>query len=254
MTEARTESPSDRSSRENNFLLIVDSDVQSLFNTSTLLQRFEYQTYTARTGGEALAVAAVKVPSLVITSLGLTDMDGVDLMRIFKKDPRTADVPFITLVSQDDQVEETRGFLHGAVDCLTQPVSAELLFRAVQAVVEKTPRMNMRIRTIQPVKVNNMPLDDSEGAYTLDLSEHGMFLRTWSPATLNTRLSLQIDLNGRIVPLEAAVLYSDRTGKGQYHEPGMGLGFVRIEPKDQECIRQFIMHEVMRGITPGAAL
>ena len=81
-----------------------------------------------------------------------------------------------------------------------------------------------------------------------------MFLRTWSPAALNTRLSLQIDLNGRIVPLEAAVLYSDRTGMGQDHEPGMGLGFVRIEPKDQECIRQFIMHEVMRGITPGAAL
>jgi CheY-like chemotaxis protein len=254
MTKARTGSASDRSSRGSHFLLIVDSDVQSLFTTSTLLQRFEYQTYTASTGGEALAVAAVKVPSLVITSLDLSDMDGVELMQHLKNDPRTADVPFITLVKQGDLVEETRGFLHGAVDCLTLPVSAELLFRAVQAVAEKTPRMNMRIRTMQPVKVGNMPIDDAEGAYTLDLSEHGMFLRTWSPAALNTRLLLQIDLNGRIVPLEAAVIYCDRTGRGQYHEPGMGLGFVRIEPKDRECIRQFIMHEVMRGIAPGADL
>jgi DNA-binding response OmpR family regulator len=254
MTKMRTDSATDRSGRGSHFLLIVDSDARSLFRTSTFLQRFEYQTYTAQTGAEALAVASVKVPSLVITSLDLTDMDGAELMRNFKKDSRIADVPFITLVRQGDLAEETRGFLHGAVDCLSQPVSAELLYRAVQAIIEKTPRMNMRIRTIQPVKVSNMPIDDPEGAYTLDLSEHGMFLRTWTPAALNTRLSLQIDLNGRLVPLEAAVLYSDRTGKGHYHEPGMGLGFVQIDKKDRECIRQFIMHEIERGISPGTVL
>jgi DNA-binding response OmpR family regulator len=254
MTTARANSASDRSGRESSFVLVVDSDLQSLFTTSTLLQRFAYQTHTASTGGEALAIAAVKAPSLVISSLDLTDMEGVELMQKLKKSPATADVPVITLVKQGDPVEGKRGLLYGAVDCLMQPVSAELLFRAVQAVVEKTPRRNMRIKTMQPVKVDNLPLNDTEGAYTLDLSEHGMFLRTGTPAALNTRLSLQIDLNGRIVPLEAAVIYSDRTGRGQYREPGMGLGFVRIEPKDRECIRQFIMHEVMRGIAPRVAL
>lgn len=253
MTEPRTDSASEQSGQRSHFLLVADSDVQSLHSTSTLLQRFEYQTYAAKTGAEALAVAAVKAPSLVITSLDLKDMDGFELMQNLKRDPRTAEVPFITLVRQGDPVEETRSFLHGASDCLPQPVPAELLYRAVQTVLEKTPRMNMRIRTIQPVTVNNMAVNDLEGAYTLDLSEHGMFLRTWSPVDLNTRLSLQIDLNGRIVTVEAAVIYSDRTGKGQYHEPGMGLGFVRIEPKDQESIRQFIRNEVTRGIALGNA-
>jgi len=253
MAEYRTDTAADLTDRKSHFMLVVDSDARNLFYTSTLLHRFNYQTYTAKTAGEALAVAAVKVPSLVITSLGLSDMSGIELMQQFRKNPRTADVPFIVLTREEDLIEERSCVSAGAADCLSQPVSAELLYRAIQSAVEIKPRMNIRIRTIQPVKVNNMPLDDLEGAYTLDLSERGMFLRTKSPAALNTRLSLHIDLNGQMVPVEAAVLYSDRIGKGPYQEPGMGLGFVRIEPQDQEFIRQFIRNEVMRGITSGNA-
>jgi hypothetical protein len=48
-------------------------------------------------------------------------------------------------------------------------------------------------------------------------------------------------------------LYQYQAGSGPYLEPGMGVGFVQIAPKDQEHIRKFIMHEVMRGIAIGNA-
>ncbi len=111
----------------------------------------------------------------------------------------------------------------------------------------------MRIRTVQPVKVNTMPDDGLYGAYTLDLSERGMFLRTVNPVPVHTRLSLQLNMDGRIIELEATVLYGCQAGGGPYCEPGLGLQVVRIAPKDQQFIRQFIRNEVTRGIAPGNA-
>lgn len=253
MSEQRTDGASDPLDRKSRFLLVVDSDTNNLFYTSMLLKRFDYQTYTAKTAQEAFEMAKVAVPSLIITALGLKDMHGLELMQHLKENPITADIPLIALRRQSEPIKDVRRARVWAVDCLDQPVSAELLYRVVQTAVETRPRFHIRIRTLQPVKVNGVLLDDFEGVCTTDLSERGMFLRTRSPAPVNTRLSIQIYLYGQIIVVEAAVIYSDGIGIGPYREPGMGLQFVRIAPRDHEFIRRFIRNEVMRDITPGNA-
>lgn len=247
MAEQRT-TPSDAADRKSHFLLVVDSSLENLKYTATLLRRFGYQTYTAARGLDALEIASVKIPSLIITALSLQDMDGLELIKKIRTNQRTANVRFLALTKQGEPAQEARCFEAGAIDCIASPPSAEELFRVIQAVVETTPRMNMRIRTMQPIKVTNIPLDDREGVYTLDLSERGMFVRVVEPAPLNTRLSVQIDIHGQKIPLEAAVLYRYQGDRGPYQEPGMGLGFVQIAPQDQEYIRKFIMSEVTRGL------
>lgn len=245
--------PPDASDRKNHFVLVVDSSLENIKYTATLLRRFGYQTYTATRAMDALEITSVKVPSLIITAMGLSDMDGLEIVKQIRRDPCTAGVRFIALTRQGDMVQEARCYEAGALDCLPAPVAAEQLYRIVQTVIEATPRMNMRIRTMLPIKVTNVPLDDREGAYTLDLSERGMFVRIAEPAPLNMRLSVRIDLRGQTIPVEAAVLYRYQGDRGPYHEPGMGLGFVQIAAKDQECIRKFITSEVTRGIAPGNA-
>jgi len=253
MEEHRTKTGSDISNRKSCFLLVVDSDTDSLLYTTMLLKRFDYKMFMAKTAREALQMAMVVVPSLFIIDLVLKDMNGLDLIRDLRRNPNIADVPFIVLRRPGDLDEEMNSAELGAVDCLDQPVSAEQLFRAVQAAIEKTPRTNIRIRTSLHVKVHNMPFYELEGACTSELSERGMFLRTRSPAAVDTRLSLQMDVNGRIIEAEAVVIYSDLTGGTSHQEPGMGLEFVRIAEKDREIIRQFITDEIMRDITAGNA-
>jgi len=250
MAEQRANTVSNTAHRKIRYLLVVDSDTNNLYYISMLLQRLDYQICAVKTAAETLEMVMVAVPSLIIVDLHLEDMHGLELLRQIKHNPGTADIPFITLRRQGDLVGEKQSFELGAVDCLCQPVSAEQLFRAIQAVIEATPRTNIRIRTRLLVTVNNMPLDQFKGASISELSERGMFLRTRSPAAVNTRLSLRIGLNDQLIAAEAVVLYSDQTGKGPNREPGMGLEFVRIESKDQELIRQFVRNEVTRGITP----
>ena len=249
----QSKTPPDASDRKNRFVLVVDSSLENLKYTATLLRRFGYQTYTATRAMDALEITSVKVPSLIITALNLKDMDGLELVKQIKRDPRTAGVRFIALTRQGDMVQEARCYEAGELDCIPAPVAAEQLYRIVQTVIETPPRMNMRIRTMLPIKVTNVPLDDREGAYTLELSERGMFVRIAEPAPLNMRLSVQIDLRGQTIPVEAAVLYRHQDDRGPYREPGMGLGFVQIAAKDQENIRKFIVSEVTRGLAPANA-
>jgi CheY-like chemotaxis protein len=248
---ARTTAFSNAPDRRSRFLLVVDSDADSLSYTSMLLHRFNYQIFKAATAEEALQMATVAVPALIITALALKGMSGIELMQQLKDYPVTAPIPVIFVSSQDDEIVKRRCFELGAVDCLFHPVSPELLYRAVQVASEKIPRTSMRIKTTRPVKVTNMPIEGFEGAYTLELSERGLFLRTTQTAVRDMRLFIQLDLNGQLIITEAVVVYNCSARQGPYNEPGMGLQFVQIDPKDQERIRAFIMNEVMRDITPG---
>ncbi len=240
--------PTGSPERRSRFLLAVDSDANDLFYLSLLLQRFEYNITTAATATEAIKLASIAVPSLIITALALSDMSGLEFLRRLRQDPRMANVP--VLVKLPDRKPENERLCRqaGAAECIYPPVQAEDLYRAVQQAIETTPRRNIRINTLMPISVNGKPLDCVEGECASVLSEHGMYVRTLQPAAVNARLSVQLLVKKQPILVEAVVLYSHRFGEGPFKEPGMGLKFVKITPQDQELIKQFIREEVMKGM------
>ena len=237
-----------RDERRPRFILVVDSNAQGLSSTSLLLQRFNYQVFKAASGREALDTAATALPFLIIMSLHLPDMHGFDLMQQFKEGVKTAGIPLIALSSHNDLRVKRHCFDRGAVDCLSLPVAADLLYRTVQLAGEKTPRATMRIRTDSLVKVTAASIEGLQNAPAVELSERGLFLKTTMPPLRDMRLSLQLNVDGRIIPTEASVLYNRTASSGTHQEQGVGLRFVSIAPNDQEHIRRFIRNEVMRDI------
>lgn len=235
--------------RKSRFLMVVDGDAGHLSYLSLLLERFNYQFFTAATAGEALESTTIAVPCLIILDLHLSDMHGFDLIERLKLNPKTAHVPLIAHDKLRDPDMKQRCLELGAVGCLDRPIDPEALYQAVQVAVERNPRTSMRIRTVHSVKVNDVVFGGADGACTLDLSDCGMYLRSANPVPVNTGLRLRIGLNNTVIETEAVVLYTCTAGEGPYHEPGMGLKFVGISQKDQQFIRQFIKDEVMRNIT-----
>ncbi len=235
--------------RRSRFLLVVDSDANSLFYISMLLQRFEYKISTATTAAEAMKTIGVAVPSMIIAAQTLSDMRGLEFFTRLRQAPRTAAVPFL-IVLADRSPETERQCRQAGASSINGPIQAEELYRTVQAAIEQTPRKNIRISGIIPVTVNGKPLDCAEGECASVISEHGMYVRTLKPYPVGSRLSVQIVLKGRSVTVQADVLYSHRFGEGPFKEPGMGLKFVQIARQDQDFIRQLIREEIMKGI-PG---
>ena len=232
----------------NRSILIVDSKTQELFSTSLLLQRFEYQVWSANTAGQALEMVSVAIPSLVIADLILPGMSGMDLFHLLRQDSRTASLPVVFLLPAGDRAAEKRCREEGATGWISRPIQTEDLYRTVQMATEPNPRKNIRIQTRMAVSVNNEPLKCIEGQCASILSEHGMYVQIPKPYQKNEHLSVQIKINNRTVSAEATVLYRHAYGEGPFKEPGMGLKFISIAPKDQDFIRQFIREEVTRDV------
>jgi len=250
MAEQRQYDAYNRGNRKTRFLLVVDSDTNNLFYLSMILQRMDYQISTAVDIEEAMAIANIIAPSLIITAVDLKGKSGLELIQQCKRNRSIAGVPIIAILKQDNLQGEQCCRELGATECLAQPISAEKLFRAVQTAIETTPRGNIRIKTLLSVKVNGVPINGFSDLSAVELSERGMFLYTTKTAPVDTRIAIQIALNQRLIQAEAIVIYNTRTVGDSYLESGMGLEFTRIATEDRECIRQYIREELTQGIEP----
>jgi CheY-like chemotaxis protein len=230
------------------FLLVVDSDVKELFYTATLLQRFQYNIWTAQSAEEALEMAAVAVPALIVTAQFLDDLSGLELIQQLRRIDRVRTIPIVVLTHKTDPANEQDCLFAGALTCLSMPVQAEDLYRVVQVAIEPMPRMNLRINTSLSVTVNDRTVECAEGECASVLSEHGLYVRTLDPHPLNTKLPVQIHLAGRTIAADTVVIYSHQAGDDPLDEPGMGLQFTQISREDQKRIRLFIRDEITRDI------
>jgi CheY-like chemotaxis protein len=248
MATPRTSAAS-RAAGRPRFLLVIDSNIKTLVYTSTLLQRFQYNIWSAESGAEALEMAGVAIPSLILVAQDLDDMTGLEFIQELKQNEAVRTIPLILLTRESDPAVERACLAAGALTCLPMPAKAEDLYRVVQVATEPMPRMNIRINTKLSVTVDDQTVECSEGECASVLSEHGVYIRTLDPRPLNTKLPVRIHLDGGGITADAVVIYSHQGGDAPRDEPGMGLQFVRISSQDQERIRRFIMDEVTRDIT-----
>jgi CheY-like chemotaxis protein/Tfp pilus assembly protein PilZ len=251
MADPTNSSDSGTTTRSTSFVLVVDSDPQSLVSLSRILQRLDYHVCMANTAEEALYMVKIAVPYLVITDMSLSGMNGFELIQYLKQEPAAAGVPVIVKTGQLTPELEQMCRQAGAEACVQRPVEIEDLYRKVQAAIEPKPRSHIRISTLLPVFVNKRPLDLGEGECASMLSAHGMYIRTQNPYPVKMRIMVQVTLPSKTVSAEAKVVYCHALGQGPHGTPGMGLYFVEITPEDQEVIRKYINAQVVKGIDPG---
>jgi len=111
-------------------LLIVDNDVHVRKLLEVLLRGQGYQTLTAGSGKEALAMVMQHAPDLILLDIQMPDMDGYAVARHFKGNSATANIPIIMLSAQSDQKARIAGLEAGVEDFLGKRiVSTELWLR-----------------------------------------------------------------------------------------------------------------------------
>lgn len=119
-------------------ILIVDDedDLRELLDIN--LRREGFQTMTAATAAEALALARGTRPALVVLDLMLPDMTGTEVCRRLRADPNTASVPVIMLTAKGEEIDRVVGFEVGADDYVVKAAFSvrEFLLR-VRAVLRR---------------------------------------------------------------------------------------------------------------------
>ncbi|HEY6896524.1 MAG TPA: two-component system response regulator [Rhodocyclaceae bacterium] len=113
-------------------LLVVDDTPDNLALMSGLLKD-DYKVKVASSGEKALKVAASETPpDLILLDIVMPGLDGYEVCRQLKADPRTRDIPVIFLTARTQEEDEKRGLEMGAVDYITKPISPPIVLARVQ--------------------------------------------------------------------------------------------------------------------------
>lgn len=111
-------------------ILVVDDEPEAVELVEFNLKQAGYEVATAADGAEALKKTRALLPSLVVLDLMLPEMDGLEVCKMLRRDPATADVPIIMLTAKAAEIDRVLGLELGADDYLTKPFSPrELVLR-----------------------------------------------------------------------------------------------------------------------------
>lgn len=78
-------------------ILIVDDDEYIHRLVAATVRRLRAETLSAWSAAEALAIARLRPPDLVLLDLALPDLDGTRLLAILKELPMTREVPVVVV-------------------------------------------------------------------------------------------------------------------------------------------------------------
>jgi two-component system cell cycle response regulator len=116
-------------------VLVVDDIPTNALLLQAKLKAERFDAVTALSGQECLAKMAESVPDIVLLDVMMPGMDGFEVCRRIKSDPRTAHVPVIMVTALDQISDRVTGLESGADDFLSKPVEDTELFARVRSLV-----------------------------------------------------------------------------------------------------------------------
>jgi two-component system alkaline phosphatase synthesis response regulator PhoP len=121
-------------------VLVIDDNptIVELIKYAVNLQG-SYEVVVAFDGVQGLERVYTEQPDCVIVDVKMPRMDGYQLVRSLRGDPRTVDIPLIILSAMTRDEDQMVGFLSGVDEYLTKPFKPAGLHAAMERVMHLTP-------------------------------------------------------------------------------------------------------------------
>lgn len=108
--------------------VLVVEDEESLLKLETILLTVKgFEVVGAVTGQMAIDKIGIEPFDLVLLDIMLPDIDGFEVCRQIRKDPRTSTVPIIMLTGKKSQEDHDKGVLSGANSYLVKPFKSAMI-------------------------------------------------------------------------------------------------------------------------------
>jgi two-component system cell cycle response regulator len=137
-------------------VLVVDDVDANVKLLEARLTAEYFEVRTARSGPEALHICSRERADVVLLDVMMPGMDGFDVCRRLKAEPRTQHIPVIMVTALDQPSDRVKGLEAGADDFLTKPVDDIALITRVKSLARLkmlTDEMLMRATTEEQMGV-----------------------------------------------------------------------------------------------------
>jgi len=115
-------------------VLIVEDSPDTLLLLSTLFRREGATVTTAGSAAEALQSAVTKRPNLIVSDIGMPEVDGYELLEQLRLQPGLADVPAIAISGYASEEDRERALAVGYLALVPKPVDIDTLFTLIQEI------------------------------------------------------------------------------------------------------------------------
>jgi CheY-like chemotaxis protein len=120
-------------------VLVVEDDPETRHFYMGVLAASGFDTLEAHNGFQAFAKAIETLPNLVLTDIAVPGLDGIELCRKLRADPRTRAVRVLAVTGYDDRQYPDRVIEAGADHVLLKPVDGAVLVSEVRRLVTREP-------------------------------------------------------------------------------------------------------------------
>ncbi|GBD48177.1 PleD family two-component system response regulator [Methylopila sp. Yamaguchi] len=114
-------------------ILVVDDVPANLKLLEARLAAEYFEVMTATNGTEALEICARAQCDVVLLDVVMPGLDGFEVCRRLKADPKTHHIPVIMVTALDQPADRVRGLEAGADDFLTKPVADVALLARIRS-------------------------------------------------------------------------------------------------------------------------
>jgi CheY-like chemotaxis protein/MinD-like ATPase involved in chromosome partitioning or flagellar assembly len=124
-------------------VLLIDDEQFYFKLLQKSLREAEYKLEYAKSGSEGLAKIPSFEPELLIVDLKLPELDGFEILKRLRRDPKFSYIPVIVITSQDELSEKLKAFELGADDYLVKPFQPEELVARMGILARRGRAMQM---------------------------------------------------------------------------------------------------------------
>ena len=167
-------------------VLVVDDVLPNIKLLEARLTAEYFDVLTATNGPEALAICAQGNCDIVLLDVMMPGMDGFEVCRRIKADPKTAHLPVVMVTALDQPADRVRGLEAGADDFLTKPVDEIALLARVRSLT----RLKMAIDELrQRAQTSiNLGVNDATTMAAADRGDNGRVLLVDDRASSSDRI------------------------------------------------------------------
>ncbi|NDJ15806.1 response regulator transcription factor [Myxacorys almedinensis] len=122
-------------------LLLIDDDPNLILLVKDYLEFRGYEVVTAENGREALEVLEGETPDMIICDVMMPEMDGYELVRTIRQDPKTSWIPVLFLSAKGQSQDRVKGLNIGADVYMVKPFEPEELVAQVESSLKQASRL-----------------------------------------------------------------------------------------------------------------
>lgn len=127
-------------------ILVIEDTADIRNSILDLLEAEDFEAMGAENGREGVRLARSHDFDLIICDVMMPELDGYGVLEELRKDPATANIPFIFLTAKGERTDLRQGMNLGADDYLVKPCTNTELLEAIRARLNRAAQQNQTLR------------------------------------------------------------------------------------------------------------